>query len=63
MIKTYNDIQEAFLGLLSGLLKRRDFPRTIVYCQRLLNVDMYTDCLGIPLEKAFTEPEGAPDLP
>ena len=37
MIKGYNNYQEAFSVLLSGLLKKRKgFPRTIIYCQRLV---------------------------
>ena len=64
MIKGYNNYQEAFSVLLSGLLKKRKgFPRTIIYCQRLVECGRIYRYLRDSLGRKFTEPVGAPDLP
>ena len=43
IIKRYNSMEEAFLRLLKSLVEQREnFPRTIVYCQRLSVVDICT---------------------
>ena len=64
MIKGYNNYQEALSLLLSGLVKqRKDFPRTIIYCQRLVECGRIYRHLRDSLGREFTEPVGAPDLP
>ncbi|XP_065905622.1 ATP-dependent DNA helicase RecQ-like [Dysidea avara] len=64
MIKKFDNIQEAFSPLVSGLLKQRgEFPRTIIYCQRLPECGRIYRHLRYCLGKQFTEPVDAPDLP
>ena len=64
MIRGYNSYQEAFSVLLSGLVKqRKDFPGTIIYCQRLVECGRIYRHLRGSLGREFTEPVGAPDLP
>jgi len=62
-IKHSDDFQQAFAPLVEGLRKKRiNFPRTIIYCQKLSDCGcLYTHfrkCLG----DDFTEPIDAPDL-
>ena len=64
MIKRYDNMEEAFSPLISGLLQQRDkFPRTIVYCQHLAECGCIYRYLRYCLNRHFTEPEGAPDMP
>ena len=64
IIKRYNSMEDAFLRLLKSLVEQREnFPRTIVYCQRLSECGHLYRYMRDALGREFTEPVGAPDLP
>ena len=63
-IKHSDDFQQAFAPLVEGLKKERsNFPRTIIYCQKLSDCGRLYMHFRKFLGDSFTEPEDAPDLP
>ena len=64
MLKRCDTIQEAFAMLLKGIQEQRtNYPRTIIYCQRLNECGRLYQYFRTNLKEGFTEPLGAPDLP
>ena len=64
IIKSYDSIKEAFAKLLKDLMEQQEnFPRTIVYCQRLNECGYLYKYMREALGRQFTKPVGAPDLP
>ena len=64
MVKSYDSIEEAFGTILKGIKKQRgNFPRTIIYCQKLSDCGRLYLYFKKNLGKEFVEPLDAPDLP
>ena len=59
-----SDLYEAFVPLMEQLKhKHKDFPQTIIYCQKLSDCGRIYLLFKSYLGQHFTFPKGAPDLP